>query len=133
MNVKLVRRWGNHQPGETVKTDDVQGQWLVDHHFAETAKGTGSATAGAAAPGEDGPDPIASGDATRRAPRTRKGDRGGNRAAPVSGSPISYTPGVAPASTDDASAAADQASSDSGEEGRKLTQPRRRKATTSDS
>ena len=32
-SVKLVRRWGSHQPGETVEVDDVQGQWLLDTSF----------------------------------------------------------------------------------------------------
>lgn len=95
MKVNLVRRWGPHRAGMTVEVDDTQGRWLLDHHFAEKAGAEGSASAGAAASGTDGPDPRAGGDATRRYPQTVKGDRGGNRASAVSGSPTAYTAGVA--------------------------------------
>lgn len=94
MKVKLVRRWGNHQPGAIVTVDDTQGAWLVDHHWAERPRHEGRAYHGAVAPGEHGPDPIASGDGTRRAPRTRRGTRTGERAGPIAGSPTQYNAGV---------------------------------------
>lgn len=127
MQVNLVRRWGNHQPGDKVTVDNVQGRWLVDHHFAETAKGTGSASQGAVAEGEAGPDPIASGDATRRSMRTRKGSRDGNRAAPVAGSPVTFTPGVVGDS--DGSSSAETAAGEPAEAAGAETATR--KATTS--
>lgn len=123
MKVKLVRRWGDNQPGNTVDVDDVQGAWLIDHNLGERSPGT--ATAGAVAPGTGGPDPLASGDGTRRRPATRKGSRTGERAAPVAGSPTSYTPGQPerPAPRPD-QGDPEQGAPDSG---RRLSQPRHRK------
>lgn len=94
MKVNLVRRWGPNPAGDTVTVDDVQGRWLLDHHFAVRGKNDTSHTAGAVAAGTDGPDVKAGGDATRRYPATRRGNRDGNLAAPVAGSPTSYTAGV---------------------------------------
>lgn len=94
MNVKLLRRWGSALPGDTVDVDDVQGRWLVDNSFG-TSNGVAAPSQAAAAPGADGPDPLAGGDSTRRFPATRKGSRDGNRASAVTGSPTQYTAGVA--------------------------------------
>lgn len=95
MNVRLLRRWGSALPGDTVQVDRVQGQWLVDNAYG-VSTGIVAPSQAAAAPGTDGPDPLAGGDSTRRFPATVKGSREGNRAAPVSGSPTQFTAGVAP-------------------------------------
>lgn len=34
MQVKLIRTWGDKPAHDTVDTDDIQGQWLIDHGFA---------------------------------------------------------------------------------------------------
>lgn len=95
MKLLIVRRWGSAVPGETVTVDDeLQARWLLDNHFAERTNQPGSSTAGAIAPGTDGPDQLAGGDHTRRRPETRKAEYGPNRARPVSGSPVAYTAGV---------------------------------------
>ncbi len=96
MKVNLVRRWGHQQPGTSVVVDDEQGDWLVNHNFAERSGQQGSASRGAAAPGTDGPDPIISGDQTRGFPKTVKGERSENQAWPAAGSPVQYNAGVAP-------------------------------------
>lgn len=86
--VQLVRRWGAHQPGETVDVDEQMCAWLVDNSFGETDETKGSATSGAAAPGTDGPDPRAGGDSTRlRMTSEVKGSREGERARSVGGNP----------------------------------------------
>lgn len=105
MQVKLLRRWGNHQPGETVQTDQSMGRWLVDHAFG-TATGVQAPDQAAFMPGADGPDPLASGDGTRRGnPVMVKRERRDNNAMPVPGSPVQYNVGVAaPASSDEAAA-----------------------------
>lgn len=95
MQVKLLRRWGNNQPGDTVQVDDTQGRWLVDHAFG-TAAGVQAPEQAAFMPGEDGADPLASGDGTRRGnPAMVKGPRRDNNALPVPGSPVQYNVGVA--------------------------------------
>jgi hypothetical protein len=94
----LVRRWGPNPAGTTVTVDDdEQARWLLGHNFAQRSKDDVTVTAGAAAPGEQGPDPRAGGDATRRRPiATPSSDERGNRAVPVAGSPVQYNAGVAP-------------------------------------
>lgn len=94
----LVRRWGPNPAGTTVTVDDdEQARWLLGHNFAQRSKDDATASAGAAAPGEQGPDPRAGGDATRRRPvATPSSDERGNRAVPVAGSPVQYNAGVAP-------------------------------------
>jgi len=87
----LVRRWGSHQPGETVDVDDLQGQWLVDTAFAvrpgqEDRNRHGGS--GRVHPGEDGPDPRAGGDPSRlRMTDAVKSPREGERAGRVTGAP----------------------------------------------
>lgn len=94
----IVRRWGPHKPGSSVTVEDeLQARWLLDNHFAEPGKGDGSASAGAVAPGTDGPDPRAGGDPTRRRPvGQRKVERRDNNALPVDGAPVQYNAGVRP-------------------------------------
>jgi hypothetical protein len=95
VKVKLARRWGSAQPGDSVTVDDTQGRWLVQHAFG-TAAGEAFPTQPAAAPGSDGEDPLAGGDATRRNGLTiLKGERRPNHALPVPGSPVQYNAGVA--------------------------------------
>ena len=101
MNVQLLRRWGTNQPGDTVHVDAVQGRWLVDHAFG-TASGVQAPEQAAFMPGEDGPDPLASGDGTRRGnPAMVKGARRDNHALPVPGSPVQYNVGVAESAGND--------------------------------
>lgn len=102
MQVKLLRRWGTNQPGDTVSTDATQGRWLVDHAFG-TAAGVQAPEQAAFMPGEDGADPLASGDGTRRGnPAMVKGPRrAGNNALPVPGSPVQYNVGVAESARND--------------------------------
>lgn len=92
MKVKLIRRWGPNPAGRTVDVDDVQGRWLVGHAFG-TASGEQAPSQDAAAPGADGPDPLAGGDATRRTMRPVKGERRDNNALPVDGAPSQYRAG----------------------------------------
>lgn len=98
-SVKLVRRWGSHEPGQTVDVDDTMAAWLVGTHHAEAPDRPGTARAGVVAPGTDGADLRMGGDLSRPGvPQTRKapryngetGDAGenyANRAAPVAGAP----------------------------------------------
>ncbi|MDN5933486.1 MAG: hypothetical protein L0I24_20875 [Pseudonocardia sp.] len=87
MRVRLIRRWGPTQAGESVDVDPVQGRWLIDHAFG-TATGEPAPKQEAAAPGEHGSDPLASGDGTRQGtPAMVKGERRDNNAAPLPGSP----------------------------------------------
>jgi|SRR5687767_8350008 len=97
MQLLIVRRWGSNLPGDTVNVqDDAQARWLLDNSFAVRKNQPETATAGAAAPGTDGPDTLAGGDHTRRRPATRKGEYPENRAWPVAGSPVPYTAGISP-------------------------------------
>jgi hypothetical protein len=87
VRIKLIRRWGPTPAGESVDVDPIQGRWLIDHAFG-TAKGEPAPAQKAFAPGEAGPDPLASGDGTRRGvPAMVKGERRDNDAAPLPGSP----------------------------------------------
>jgi len=94
----LVRRWGQNPAGQTLTVeDDSQAAWLLDHNYAQRTKTSTSASAGAAAPGTDGPDLLAGGDGSRRRPMaTPSSDKRPNRAVPVAGSPVQYNAGVAP-------------------------------------
>jgi len=94
----LVRRWGQNPAGQTLTIeDDSQAAWLLDHSYAQRTKSSTSASAGAAAPGTDGPDLLAGGDGSRRRPMaTPSSDKRPNRAVPVAGSPVQYNAGVAP-------------------------------------
>lgn len=95
MRVKLIRRWGPNPAGESVDVDPVQGRWLVQHAFGR-ASGVTAPSQDAAAPGTDGPDPLAGGDATRRGPMvTQKAERRPNNAFPVDGAPVQYNAGIA--------------------------------------
>lgn len=103
--IRLVRRWGSHQPGETVDVDKPMADWLVDQSYGETTDNPGTATARAKDPGTDGPDPRAGGDPTRhRLTGEVKGARGGNRASRVTGSPSpggAMLPGSIPSDGDE--------------------------------
>lgn len=95
MRVKLLRRWGANPAGQSVDVDPTMGRWLVQHAFG-TASGVTAPSQDAAAPGQDGPDPLAGGDATRRATiATQKAERRPNNAFPVDGAPVQYNAGVA--------------------------------------
>jgi hypothetical protein len=75
-SVKLVRRWGSHEPGQTVEVDDTMAAWLVGTHHAEAPDRPGTARAGVVAPGTDGPDLRMGGDLSRPGvPQTRKASR----------------------------------------------------------
>lgn len=95
--VKLNRRWGTNKAGATVDVDDRTADWLRGIGYA-------GPVADAAAPGADGPDPVISGDPTRRAMRTVKRDKadGENTAAPVEGSLPAMRPGYRGETRDDA-------------------------------
>ena len=89
--VKLTRRWGTRQAGETVETDDTQAEWLIGIGHAvrpgQEASGTSVGT-GRVHPGTDGPDPAAGGDPTRLRMRSEvKSPREGERAGRVAGAP----------------------------------------------
>lgn len=91
MDVKLVRRWGTRQPGETVEVDDTQGEWLIGiGHAVRPGRESdaGAVGTGRVHPGTDGPDPAAGGDPTRLRMRSEvKSPRGGERAGRVAGAP----------------------------------------------
>lgn len=100
MRVRLIRRWGPNQAGQSVDVDPVQGRWLIQYGYG-TASGEPAPSQAAAAAGEDGPDPLAGGDATRLGPPAAvKGPRRSNNAAPLSGSPAAPAPVAADASAD---------------------------------
>lgn len=101
MKVKLARRWGPHPEGHTVDVDDVQGTWLIRHNYGESSGDVTAPVQVAAAPGTDGPDPLAGGDATRRRPRIPRSK--GSTADPVPGSPPVYRAGYRAVSPDAAS------------------------------
>jgi hypothetical protein len=63
--VKIVRRWGSHQPGETVDLDETQARWLVGLKYAEDPNNEGTANPDGKANGEFGPDPLAGADPSR--------------------------------------------------------------------
>lgn len=98
MRVRLIRRWGPNQAGQSVDVDPVQGRWLIQYGYG-TASGEPAPSQAAAAPGEDGPDPLAGGgDATRLGPPAAvKGPRRGNNAAPLASSPAAPAPAAASA------------------------------------
>jgi hypothetical protein len=86
MKVTLIRRWGPHRAGNTCEVSDTQGAWLIQHSYAE-----GGPDQAAAAPGGNGPDPLAGGDATRLRPRIPRSE--GSTASPAPGSSPTYRPG----------------------------------------
>lgn len=79
MQVKLMRRWGPHRAPKTVEVSDSQGRWLVQHNYAESTSDVFAPEQEAAAPGGNGPDPLAGGDATRRRPRITRPERDAQR------------------------------------------------------
>lgn len=91
MNVTLSRRWGQHRAGESVDVSDSQGQWLIQHNYAESAGDIVAPVQVAAAPGAHGPDPLAGGDATRLRPRVPRSE--GSTAAQAPGSSPTYRAG----------------------------------------
>lgn len=112
MRVRLIRRWGPNQAGQSVDVDPVQGRWLIQYGYG-TASGEPALSQAAAAPGEDGPDPLAGGDATRLGPPAAvKGPRRSNSAAPLSGSPAAPAPAAADASADSGKDSGDTGSGD---------------------
>lgn len=86
--IKLVRRWGSHQAGETVEVDDAQGQWLLDTSF-----GVRPGQEENSRHGGEGVDPRAKGDLAgadptrRRMTSSPKSPREGERAGRVQGAP----------------------------------------------
>lgn len=89
--VKLVRRYGHRQPGETVELDKTEAEWLIGIGHAvrpgQEAAGTSTGT-GRVHPGTDGPDPALGGDPSRLRMRSEvKSPRGGERAGRVQGAP----------------------------------------------
>lgn len=95
MKVKLTRRWGPYRSGRSVDVDDVQGTWLIQHNYAESSGNVQAPQQEAAAPGKDGPAPLAGGDATRRRPRVGKPERDPQRnyARQAEGSAPTYRAG----------------------------------------
>src|SRR5215207_3754118 len=91
--IKIVRRWGAHDAGQTVDVDDQMAAWLVGNSFGERPDRPGTASAGSRAPGTDGADLRAGGDVSRGGGmRIVKGSRVDgenytNRAARVPGAP----------------------------------------------
>lgn len=89
--IKLVRRWGSHQPGETVEVDDTMATFLTGTAFGvrpgdEDRNRHGGS--GVVHPGTDGPDPRAGGDPSRlRMTDAVKSPREGERAGRVAGAP----------------------------------------------
>lgn len=86
MQVTLVRRWGPYQAGKVCEVSDSQGQWLVQHSYAE-----GGPSQDAAVPGAHGPDPLAGGDATRLRPHVPRST--GSTAHQATGSSPTYRAG----------------------------------------
>jgi hypothetical protein len=86
--VKIVRRWGSHQPGETVEVDKTTATWLVGIRIAEDPNNPGTSRHTPLHASGNGVDQSAGGDPTRwRLTSFDKGDRGGNRAGRVQGAP----------------------------------------------
>lgn len=128
MNVTLQRRWGSNQAGQSVSVDDEQGRWLVQHNFG-TADGVPTPVQFAAAPGTDGPDQLAGGDATRQGrPVVLKGKRRDNNALPVEGSPVQYNHGIAPVQPEARSSKADAGDAPATPTSRVSTSGRKRQA-----
>lgn len=87
-SVKVVRRWGSHQPGETVEVDKTTAEWLVGVRFAEDLHNPGTSRHRPLHESGNGWDQSAGGDPTRRRPTgTHKGPRDGERAVGVQGRP----------------------------------------------
>jgi hypothetical protein len=108
--VKLNRRWGANNAGSTVDVSAGTAEWLRSIGYAGPVQA-------APAPGSDGPDPVISGDVTRRRARTVKRDRaeGENSAAPVERSLPARRPGYrGEARATTTAAAGDSGTSDSG-------------------
>lgn len=153
MKVKLTRRWAVHRAGQSVEVSDSQGRWLIQHNYAESSGDVKAPEQDAAAPGGNGPDPLAGGDATRRRPRVSKPERDPERnyARTAEGAPpAAQRPGFGPQDRrreGEAGAVAERAAEDaraasgattgvtaaaSGEDG-DSKKPARRRSSTSDS
>lgn len=123
MRVRLIRRWGPNQAGQSVDVDPVQGRWLIQYGYG-TASGEPEPSQAAAAPGQDGPDPLAGGDATRLGPPAAvKGPRRSNNAAPLPGSPTA----PAPAAAASADSGKDSGTGDTGSGNAEAPAPRTRR------
>jgi hypothetical protein len=99
MQVKLTRRWAVHRAGQSVEVSDSQGRWLIQHNYAESSGDVRAPEQEAAAPGGNGPDPLAGGDATRRRPRITRPERDPERnyARTAEGAPpAAQRPGFGP-------------------------------------
>lgn len=97
MKLRIVRRWGSAAPGDSVSVDDEeQARWLIDNSLAVRPSQPETATSGDSATGSQRADIKAGGDWSRRRPSTRRGNREGNLALPVPGSPVRYNAGVDP-------------------------------------
>ncbi len=100
MKVKLTRRWAVHRAGQSVEVSDSQGRWLIQHNYAESSGDVRAPEQEAAAPGGNGPDPLAGGDATRLRPHITKPERDPERnyARTAEGAPpAAQRPGYGPA------------------------------------
>ena len=124
--VTLTRRWGQHKAGSKVEVPQSKADFLVGIGFAE---GSFVYNEASVSPGTDGPDPIVSGDPTRRRPRVVRGNREGNLALPAAGSPPApaYGRGVA-AKLEEEPAGKHAAKDEEKPAGRRLTATRRAKA-----
>lgn len=119
MQVKIIRRWGKHQPGETVTVDQEQARWLVQHAYGHASNVQAPAQE-AFMPGAEGSDPLASGDGSRQGdPVFVKGERRDNNAAAVEGSPASVKNGVASVDESNASGGESDGKADSKSSARK--------------
>lgn len=95
--VKLSRRWGSRQAGSTVEVSEARAAFLKGIGWTDD---TVVLSADGVRPGENGPDPIVSGDPTRRRPviQAQERDESVNRAQAVDGAPDAA---LRPAATDE--------------------------------